>query len=247
MGARLAELSDVRVDYGRRVAVAGVDLVVEQGRQTALLGASGAGKSTLLHVLAGELAPTAGHVRLAPGSRIGMVFQQPRLMPWLTVRENLALGQRFGANLGRGSEQLVDELVELLGLADHAAAYPDQLSGGQAQRVSLGRALAVRPDLVLLDEPFSALDPVTRGELQGWLRHQVVARGLTSVIVTHDIDEALVLADDIVVLRPGGTVARRWRITPAADAAAAQRHPLRAEVRSAYELPAVAPRVPAHV
>ncbi|AKT51560.1 ABC transporter ATP-binding protein [Arsenicicoccus sp. oral taxon 190] len=238
MGTLLVQLRGVGVSYGSRVAVREVDLDVEQGRQLALLGPSGAGKSTLLHVLAGEQHPSAGTVHRPGTPRIGMVFQQARLMPWLTVRDNLALGHAYAANADVRSLPLVEELLDLLGLAGHAGAYPDQLSGGQAQRVALGRALAVRPDLLLLDEPFSALDPATRGELQGWLRRHLTERGLGSVVVTHDIDEALVLADQVVVLRPGGTVARRWSITPATDHVAAAGHPLRAQLRAAYDEPA---------
>ncbi|WP_288799205.1 ABC transporter ATP-binding protein [Arsenicicoccus cauae] len=238
MGALLVQLTDVAVTYGSRVAVRRVDLDVEHGRQLALLGPSGAGKSTLLHLLAGELHPSAGAVHRPGTPRIGMVFQQARLMPWLTVRDNLALGHAYAANADVRDAPLVDELLDLLGLTAHADAYPDQLSGGQAQRVALGRALAVRPDLLLLDEPFSALDPATRGELQGWLRRHLTERGLSSVVVTHDIDEALVLADDVVVLRAGGTVARRWSITPATNHVTAASHPLRAQVRAAYDEPA---------
>ena len=167
----------------------------------------------------------------------GVVHQEPLLFPWLTVRENAVLGQTYAVN-GDVRRELVDELLELLGLTAIAGSYADEISGGQAQRVALARALAVAPDLLLLDEPFSALDPVTRSELQEWLRRQVDARGWTAVMVTHDIDEALALADDIVLVATSGQIARRWtnqarlRVDPARPSP--RQIQLRAEIQAAY-------------
>ncbi len=236
MGTRhVARLSGVHAGYRGRTVLNNVDLDVPYGRQLAVLGASGAGKSTLVRVLTGELAPTSGTISYDDdGARTAVVNQQAWLFPWLSVRENIALGLRFTRNtVARGVN--IDDIVALLGLESVVDAYPDELSGGQAQRTSLARALAIQPDWLLLDEPFSALDPVTRTELQTWLRTTVMTAGLTSVIVTHDIDEALLLADDIVLVDTSGHLAHRWRNdSPATSASTAQLHPLRSRIRAAY-------------
>ena len=233
MGTLLARLNGVSVWHGHRRALDEVDLDLVKGRQVAVLGPSGAGKSTLLRVLAGEQHPSPGRVEFPLGRpRQGVVRQEPLLFEWLTVAENVALGQTLKANTA--DPALVAELLGLLGIADVASSYPDQISGGQAQRAAFARALAIAPDLLLLDEPFSALDPATRTDLQSWLVDTLAERGLTSVLVTHDIDEALVLADDIVLVNRG-RVAHRWVNTARADGeASAHRHPLRAAIRAAY-------------
>jgi ABC-type nitrate/sulfonate/bicarbonate transport system ATPase subunit len=190
---------------GRRVpAVANVDLDVASGELLALLGPSGCGKSTLLRMIAGMLGPDRGEV-LADGRPVRevgpervLVFQDGHLFPWLTVRENVAFGPRA---LGRALDG-VDALLERLGLADARDRFPKELSGGMRQRAALARALAVRPRVLLLDEPFGALDALSRETLQGeletlWLRERV-----TMVLVTHSVDEALRLADRVVVLSP---------------------------------------------
>jgi len=245
VGTLLARLSGVDAGYGGRAVLHDVNLDLVAGRQLAVLGPSGAGKSTLLRVLTRELAPLRGTVTFGPARpgggdrhaaapREGVVHQDPLLFPWLTVAENVALGLRLRANADADPAR-VGHLVDLLGLGGVVNRYPDEVSGGQAQRASLARALAISPDLLLLDEPFSALDPATRSELQQWLRAAAVRDRLTSVIVTHDLDEALVLADDIVLVDATGRVARSWvNPTPARDAAAALLHPLRAELRRAY-------------
>lgn len=235
MGTLLARLTDVTVAYGARRVLDRLSLDVVRGRQLAVLGASGAGKSTLLKVLTRQLTPLAGSADFPDGHppREGVVHQDPLLLPWATVAENIALGQAFAAN--RRDPDRIAELVDLLGLAPIVDSYPDEISGGQAQRVSLARALAISPDLLLLDEPFSALDPAIRAELQGWLRAASVREGLTSVIVTHDIDEALILADDIVLISPGGRLSHRWtNHSPATSAAAALVHPLRSAIWAGY-------------
>jgi ABC-type sulfate/molybdate transport systems ATPase subunit len=233
VGTAVARLIDVRLRRGQRVVIDRLNLEVRRGEQLALLGPSGAGKSTVLKLLTGQLQPTTGTVDF-PGEtrREGVVHQDPLLFDWLTVAENIGFGQRLQAN--QVDRDRVRELLELLDLTEIAAQYPDEISGGQAQRTSLARALAVHPDLLLLDEPFSALDPATRSELQTWLRTAVVRDGLTSLIVTHDIDEALILADRIVLLGSGGTITHRWDNVPATDHSAALVHPLRTEIRLGY-------------
>ncbi len=236
MGTRhVARLSGVHAGYRGRTVLRDVSLDVPFGRQLAVLGASGAGKSTLVRVLTGDLSPASGTVTHdGTRSRTAVVNQQAWLYPWLSVRENIGLGLRFTRNASARSMSL-ENIITLLGLGSVVDSYPDELSGGQAQRTSLARALAIQPDWLLLDEPFSALDPATRTELQTWLRTTVTTAGLTSVIVTHDIDEALMLADDIVLVDTSGTLAHRWRNdSPAPSANAAQLHPLRSRIRAAY-------------
>lgn len=236
MGTLLARLSGVDAGYGGHAVLHDITLDLVAGRQLAVLGPSGAGKSTLLAVLTRELAPLSGTVTFDAAflHGAGVVHQDPHLFGWLTVRENIGLGLRLRANADADPAR-VAHLVELLGLGGVVDRYPDEISGGQAQRTSLARALAISPDLLLLDEPFSALDPATRSELQQWLRAAAVRDGLTSVVVTHDLDEALVLADDIVLIDGAGRLSRTWANTaPATDAAAALLHPLRAELRRAY-------------
>ena len=246
MGTLLARLSGVTAGYDGHAVLHDVTLDVVRGRQLAVLGPSGAGKSTLLKLLTRRLVPLRGNISFdgrdvdpesgaANGVREGVVGQDPDLFDWLTLRENIALGLRFAANAGADGSR-VDALVDLLGLTEVVDRYPDEVSGGQAQRASLTRALAISPDLLLLDEPFSALDPATRHDLQQWLRATAVTAGLTSVLVTHDLDEALVLADDIVLIDRAGRLAHTWRNDrPAPDAASALVHPLRPVLRRGFD------------
>ncbi|MCH4811149.1 ABC transporter ATP-binding protein [Vreelandella neptunia] len=175
------------------------------GRSTALIGESGCGKSTLLHMLAGLMLPTEGCVRIngqqvtKPHPEWNMMFQRPGLYPWLNVRQNVALGLQFTGKT-EALAQRVDEMLALVGLSDKGAARPQDLSGGQQQRVALARSLAVEPDVILLDEPFSALDAFTRRNLQLEVRHIAREKNITLVLVTHDIDEALTMGDSVVVM-----------------------------------------------
>ncbi|GEO92088.1 MULTISPECIES: ABC transporter ATP-binding protein [Kocuria] len=202
-------------------ALDGVDLTLHPGETLAVLGPSGSGKSTLLRAIAGLEPLDRGTVEFGdPDERLAVVFQDPGLFPWLSVRANIALGGRYRRNRDRFDEAHVDELLGILGLAELARTPVQELSGGQAQRVSVGRALAVRPDVLLLDEPFSALDPATRQDLQQWLRGLVRELSLTVFLVTHDVEEALVLGDRIGFFGGPAGFTRQW--VPARDGATAE-------------------------
>jgi len=191
------------------VALDGIQIEVPEGRLTAVIGGSGCGKSTLLRLVAGLEHPTEGTVRVGdrpvtgPSTDVGVVFQEPRLMPWLTVAANVAFG--IGHLPAGEAQKLTEATLERVGLAGFAGALPKQLSGGMAQRAALARALVTSPEVLLLDEPFSALDALTRADLQQHLLDLWEADRQTVLLVTHDIDEALRLADEIVVLcgQPG--------------------------------------------
>ncbi|MHB1289850.1 ABC transporter ATP-binding protein [Georgenia sp.] len=197
--------------FGQRAAartvLRDVDLHVRAGEILAILGASGCGKSTLLRLAAGLDAPTAGRVAIAGSDvatfdpRCAVAFQEPRLLPWRTLADNVAVGLPRGTGTREGRAR-VAELLELVGLAESARHRPREVSGGMAQRASLARALARRPGVLLLDEPFGALDALTRLKMQDLLRHVHEAAPSTVLLVTHDVDEALQLADRIVVLGP---------------------------------------------
>ncbi|MGQ9367664.1 ABC transporter ATP-binding protein [Azospirillum sp. A39] len=188
------------------LALSGIDLAVRPGEILGVVGGSGCGKSTLLRVLSGLEPATAGRVVLngaavtAPRPEIGVVFQEPRLMPWLRIRANVAFGIR---HLPRAEQAArTEEALRRVGLIDFADAWPRELSGGMAQRAALARALVARPSVLLLDEPFSALDALTRYDLQDHLLELWSYERPTMILVTHDIEEALVLCDRIVVMQP---------------------------------------------
>jgi sulfonate transport system ATP-binding protein len=197
MGAiRLDAVSKV---FGTHRVLDSLSLDVPAGQFLSLVGRSGSGKSTLLRIIAGLDHPTSGHV--SASDRLAVAFQEARLMPWLSVRANVAFG------LPRADrDEIVDEALAEVGLADKADAWPMTLSGGQAQRVSLARALVHRPEILLLDEPFGALDALTRLTMQNLVGRLWRDRGWTVVMVTHDVDEAVRLADRVVVLDSGGIV-----------------------------------------
>ncbi|GLW28165.1 ABC transporter ATP-binding protein [Actinoplanes regularis] len=198
-------LDAVTRSYGDVTAVGPVDLTVPSGEFLVLVGASGCGKSTLLRLIAGFEQPTRGTVRAAgaapvPGRGAGLVFQQPRLFPWKTVGGNIALALRYAGQPATPAR--VDELLAQVGLHDVAHRRTWQISGGQQQRVAIARALAVDNPLLLLDEPFAALDALTRERLQADLRRVSAASGRTCVFVTHSVDEAVYLGSRVVVLTP---------------------------------------------
>jgi len=196
---------------GSFVAVRDVNLRVGRAEFVALLGHSGCGKSTVLSIVAGLQRPTHGSVLIdgrhvdGPGLERGIVFQSPCLMPWLTARQNveLAAAQRPNAGGRRGSSASARRYLELVGIGEAADQLPSQLSLGTRQCVSLARALSVEPRLLLLDEPFSMLDSLTRFELQDLLLQVWERTGQTVVMVTHDVDEALYLADRLILMTDG--------------------------------------------
>lgn len=193
------------------IALKGINLEIKKGEFISLIGHSGCGKSTLLNMIAGLDLPTDGLVTLEgqrirePGPERMVVFQNYSLLPWLTVRENIALAveEIFGHLPKQEQNNIVEEHIDLVGLRPHADKQPHMLSGGQKQRVSIARALAIRPKLLLLDEPFGALDALTRGNLQEQLMEICEEHEVTAVMVTHDVDEAVLLSDRIVMLTNG--------------------------------------------
>lgn len=208
-----------------------VDLEVGAGETLSLVGPSGCGKSTLIRALAGLEPLTGGRIERAdPERHPALVLQRPALLPWLDVRENVRAGHRFAVNRGARERVDVDELLVDFGVAHLADRHPDGLSGGQRQLVAMARAMAVDPDVLLLDEPFAALDPAARETLQDWLRALVDRRGVACVIVTHDPDEALHLGHRVgLLLRGTPGLARTWttgRIHRDALAAAPERREL---------------------
>ena len=208
---------DIHIDekrFGERIVLQHLRLALAPGEIVSLVGPSGCGKSTLLAIAAGldHGTPARASVRLAgvpPGRAaqagiaggIGFVFQEPRLFPWLDVAHHIA----FGSAAGQPPADVLAALLDEVGLAGYAHHLPRQLSGGQAQRVAIARGLYTRPRVLLMDEPFSAVDAITRIRLQDMLARVVRERGLTVLLVTHDIDEAVHLSDRIVLIdrRPG--------------------------------------------
>ncbi len=196
---------------GEYIALKGIDLQIKQGEFVSLIGHSGCGKSTLLNLIAGLDLPTDGLVTLdgkriqQPGPDRMVVFQNYSLLPWLTVRENIALAvnEVLGDRPKSERRHLIEHHIDLVGLRHAADKPPGQLSGGMKQRVAIARALAIRPKLLLLDEPFGALDALTRGNLQEQLMHICEENSVTAVMVTHDVDEAVLLSDRIVMLTNG--------------------------------------------
>lgn len=188
-------LSGARVDFGSRRVLRGTDLLVPEGQFLCLLGPSGCGKSTLLRLAAGLLAPTLGRVERA-SDQVSVVFQEPRLLPWLNVRENIELPFLLQ---GKAPPAVAPWLARVK-LGDSEHLYPHELSGGMKQRVAIARALISEPRLLLMDEPFSALDEGTREELEELLRGLWKDSGMTTVFVTHSLSEAAFLGERILVM-----------------------------------------------
>jgi len=188
------------------VAVENVSFTVNPQQVCILLGPSGCGKSTILRMIAGLETPSSGAITLnnnpvtEPHRERGMVFQGYTSFPWLTVRDNVAYGLRINRDIGALREGTVDHFLECVGLAKFANAWPHQLSGGMRQRVALARALAASPQVLLMDEPFGALDAETRWQMQELLLSVIRKERMTVIMVTHDVEEALLLGDQVVFL-----------------------------------------------
>jgi sulfate transport system ATP-binding protein len=211
-GSHAIVVSGLNKHYGDYHALRDVDLTIPNGSLTALLGPSGSGKSTLLRAIAGLEIPDEGTVVIGgedvtfiPPQRreIGFVFQHYAAFKHLNVRDNVGFGPSIRKQPKAEIRARVDELLEIVGLAGYQERFPSQLSGGQRQRMALARALAVQPKVLLLDEPFGALDAKVREDLRSWLRRLQADTGVTTVLVTHDQEEALDVADHIAVLNAG--------------------------------------------
>ncbi|WP_114814876.1 ABC transporter ATP-binding protein [Paraburkholderia kururiensis] len=244
-GARIA-VNGVSLAYAGHRVLHGVELTVEPGELVAVLGPSGCGKSSLLRALAGLMRPTAGAVRIddvpltGPRADVALAFQQSSLLPWLTIERNVAFGLAFKRQprLSRANRRarVLDALREV-GLEEVRSWHPAQLSGGMAQRAALARSLAREPRVLLLDEPFGALDEVTRADMQRLLLAVVRRTGAATVLVTHDIDEALAVADRIVLLGNRGTLAAQWAVDvpQPRDMQLEALDPLRIQIRTALQ------------
>jgi nitrate ABC transporter ATP-binding subunit len=197
------------VGDGEVEALGRIDVTVAQGEFVCLIGASGCGKSTMLRIIAGFEEPTTGEVLVdgkritGPGSDRGMVFQDYALFPWMTVRQNIGFGPRQRQLPRREVEGIADEFVKLVGLERAANRYPNQLSGGMKQRVAIARVLANNANILLMDEPFGALDALTREQLQGELLAIWARSRVTVVFVTHSVEEAALLGDRVLVMSAG--------------------------------------------
>jgi nitrate ABC transporter ATP-binding subunit len=200
-------------------ALAPVDLAIPKGEFVCMIGASGCGKSTLLRIIAGFEEPTTGEVAIdgkpvtGPGSDRGMVFQDYALFPWMTVRQNISFGPRQRHLAREEIDRTTDEFVRMVGLERFADRYPNQLSGGMKQRVAIARVLANNANILLMDEPFGALDALTREQLQHELLQIWKRTGVTTIFVTHSVEEAVLLADRVLVMSAGpGKIDSDFRI-----------------------------------
>lgn len=205
-GAAKIAIENLRQSYGALTVIDTFNLTVADGEFVAIVGPSGCGKSTLLRMISGLAKPSAGRIVIdgfeviEPNPKHNLVFQEHALYPWRTVFDNVALGLEIQRQSAAAIRQRIEPLLALVGLENFATYYPHQLSGGMRQRAALIRVLAVDPDVLLLDEPFGALDAMTRLVLQGELLRLWEHSGKTVVLVTHDVEEALFLADRVVVM-----------------------------------------------
>jgi sulfonate transport system ATP-binding protein len=222
------ELRDVNKWYGEDHVLVDVSLAVNRGEIIALIGRSGSGKSTVLRVFAGLSADHTGD-RTVTGSP-ALAFQEPRLFPWRDVRTNVVYGLNRSKLDRQDARSRADRALADVGLADRATVWPSTLSGGQAQRVSLARALVAEPELLLLDEPFGALDALTRLTMRGLLLDLWREHGFGVLLVTHDVDEAVALADRVLVLEGGRIVHTLIIDNPRAAAATPETEHYRAEL-----------------
>ncbi len=206
------ELKNINKSFGVFKASDNVSFGIEKGKLIGLLGPSGSGKTTILRMIAGLEHPDSGEIIIdgkvvndIPASKrgIGFVFQSYALFRYMTVYDNIAFGLKVQKADKKYIDERVRELIDLIGLSGLEKRYPSQLSGGQRQRVAFARALAPNPQLLLLDEPFAAIDAKVRQELRSWLREMITRLGVTSIFVTHDQDEAIEVADEIIVTNKG--------------------------------------------
>jgi ABC-type nitrate/sulfonate/bicarbonate transport system ATPase subunit len=213
MGNSAAKVSGLSVTRGGNQILSDLNFEIAPGELVALVGSSGAGKSTLLQALAGLIQPTSGQIEIHGAGKIdtAIAFQDSVLLPWLSVQENVEFGFEFAAiseavSLSKAElREKSSGLLERFGIGDLADRKVSELSGGQAQRVGIARAAIVDPNLLLLDEPFSAVDAVTRKSLQRWIKSIVSELSLTAVLVTHDIEEAVSIASRVLVLKSSGS------------------------------------------
>lgn len=240
---KYVELRNINKTYGKFKASNDINLEIEKGKLIALLGPSGSGKTTILRMIAGLETADSGDIVIdgkvvndVPASKrgIGFVFQNYALFRYMTVYDNIAFGLKVNKWKKSDIKKRVDELIELVGLSGMEKRYPNQLSGGQRQRVAFARALAPNPELLLLDEPFAAIDAKVRQELRSWLRDMITKVGITSIFVTHDQDEAIEVADEIVVTNHGhieqiGTPREIYREPKTAFMAEFMGHPVHVE------------------
>jgi ABC-type nitrate/sulfonate/bicarbonate transport system ATPase subunit len=194
-------VKNLKIEYGNHRALQGVTFEIEKGEFVAVVGKSGSGKSSLLHALAG-FTPYSGEIVIP--KNIGMVFQNHAVFPWMTVAENIFFGLDNKGEQKNGGANDLGEHLKLSGLADKKDSYPAELSGGQIQRVALARSLAHDPEVLLMDEPYGALDAHTRDMMQRWLLDVWATHKKTVVFVTHHIEEALFLADRVLVVSSSG-------------------------------------------
>jgi ABC-type nitrate/sulfonate/bicarbonate transport system ATPase subunit len=200
-------IRDLALHYGVHEVLRGISLDIADGEFVCLLGPSGCGKTTLLNAIAGFIFPSAGRLTVngyevrGPGADRGVVFQEYALFPWFTVEQNVQYGPRLAGVDDEALTSISDHYLDLVGLSDFKRHYPNQLSGGQRQRVAIARALAAKPAILLLDEPFGALDAMTRESLQEELVRIWEAERRTCVFVTHSIGEAVFLAETIIVMQ----------------------------------------------
>ncbi len=211
--AKFANLEQVSVYYNEYKALNEINLTIEQGQTCSIIGPSGCGKTTLLYAMAGLLPVNSGKVtidgELLTGirDRTSIILQEYGLFPWKTVWDNVALGLVLKKHDDEASKQKIADLLKSLGLYEHRNKYPTQLSGGQKQRIAVARAWITQPDLLLMDEPFSALDTITRENLQNILMQLYREQPITWVLVTHTIEEAVFLGQKIVLMaKNGGTI-----------------------------------------